>query len=353
MQGNKGLINIICRSVVALCLLALLSAAIAYWQLERYMDEPLAIDMPGMELQLPQGGNLYSLSRQLGQQNVLSSPRWLRIYNRLFVFDKSIKAGEYWLPSGISARQLLEKLHTGDVRYFQLTLVEGWTLVDVKEALSKQKKLIKKLPQGSITAQTLSIDTEHNSLEGLFFPDTYRYYSSTTDQELLQQAHKRLNKVLQQEWQQRASGLPYETPYEALIMASLIEKETGVAVERSVIAGVFVRRLKKGMRLQTDPTIIYGLGDSFAGNLRRSHLNDAGNLYNTYRHNGLTPTPIALAGREAIHAALHPAEGSALYFVAKGDGSHYFSSNLDEHRKAVQKYQITQRRKDYSSAPKK
>jgi UPF0755 protein len=156
--------------------------------------------------------------------------------------------------------------------------------------------------------------------------------------------------VLQQEWQGRASGLPYETPYEALIMASIIERETGLVQEREQIAGVFVRRLHKGMRLQTDPTVIYGLGSGYDGNLRRKHLNDVSNPYNSYRHGGLPPTPIALPGRAAIHAALHPAEGDALYFVARGDGGHVFSATLAEHERAVRKYQL-RRRKDYRSSP--
>jgi UPF0755 protein len=157
--------------------------------------------------------------------------------------------------------------------------------------------------------------------------------------------------VLNAEWESRSAGLPYDSPYDALIMASLVEKETAVASERERIAGVFVRRLAKKMRLQTDPTIIYGLGAQFDGNLRSRHLKDSSNRYNTYRHHGLPPTPIALVGREAIHAALHPAEGEALYFVARGDGSHHFSTTLDEHNRAVRKYQIERRREDYRSVP--
>ncbi|MEK9765717.1 MAG: endolytic transglycosylase MltG, partial [Thalassolituus sp.] len=182
------------------------------------------------------------------------------------------------------------------------------------------------------------------------YPDTYVYHRNEPVSSVIRQAHERLQKVLEEEWQQKAASLPYKTPYDALIMASIIEKETGVASERPVIAGVFVRRLQKGMRLETDPTVIYGLGDSFEGNLTRAHLRDSSNKYNTYRNKGLPPGPIALAGRAAINAALHPAPGTELYFVAKGDGSHYFSSTLSEHNDAVRRFQL-RRREDYRSAP--
>jgi UPF0755 protein len=187
--------------------------------------------------------------------------------------------------------------------------------------------------------------------EGLFFPDTYVFSGATSDRDILRQAYRRMQSVLAEEWNSRAPNLPYRDAYEALIMASIVERETGVASERPTIAGVFVRRLQRDMPLQTDPTIIYGLGAGFDGNLRRRDLEDATNPFNTYTHRGLPPTPIALAGRAAIRAALQPASGDALYFVGKGDGSHQFSATLDEHEKAVRRYQIEQRRQDYRSRP--
>jgi UPF0755 protein len=188
------------------------------------------------------------------------------------------------------------------------------------------------------------------SPEGLFFPDTYSYSRTDSDLGILSLAYRRMQEVLDRSWQGRQVGLPYANAYEALVMASVVEKETGLAAEREQIAGVFVRRLRTNMRLQTDPAVIYGLGSGFDGNLRRRHLEDSANPYNTYQHKGLPPTPIALPGRAAIEAALHPATGSELYFVARGDGSHQFSDTLAEHLRAVKTYQFT-RRKNYRSAP--
>ncbi|MGJ8687866.1 MAG: endolytic transglycosylase MltG, partial [Spongiibacteraceae bacterium] len=190
------------------------------------------------------------------------------------------------------------------------------------------------------------------SPEGLFFPDSYEYIRGDSNVEILRRSYKRLTDILMDEWQGRDTSVPYSNPYEALIMASIVERETGAPEERAMIAGVFVRRLKMGMRLQTDPTIIYGLGERYDGNLRKSHLLDATNRYNTYQHHGLPPTPIALVGREAIHAALHPADSKNLYFVAKGDGSHRFSATLDAHEAAVREFQINKRKRNYRSAPK-
>lgn len=337
------------RGLVALAVLGCIALAIAAYQLQRYLDTPLQIAEPGIEYSLQRGATLGTLAYDLDRQGVLTHPRWLTGYARLSGRGRTVKAGDYWLQPGLTPRQLLQKLESGDILYFQLTLVEGWTLQQVLAYLRTLPRLQQSL-QSPLTPEQLGVDWQ-GSLEGMLFPDTYHFHSGDSDRSVLQQAFHRLQEVLLEEWQQRADKLPYASPYEALTMASLVEKETGYAPERPIIAGVFVRRLDKNMRLQTDPTVIYGLGPDFDGNLRSRHLKDAGNPYNTYRHHGLPPTPIALAGREAIHAALHPADGDALYFVARGDGSHHFSATLEEHQRAVRKYQIEQRRKDYSSSP--
>lgn len=322
------------------------------------------IGSEGVVVNLKKGGSLSSLAYDLQKQGILNYPKLIIAYSRLSNTGRSVKAGEYHLEVGLTPLMLLQKIERGDVKYYQLTLVEGWNLVQVLQSLkehNKLKKLLSNIDKSSFSLsgfnsadlnKQLTSNLTAGSMEGLLFPDTYSYSSSTSDIDILKQAYKRLESVLQQEWSLRDNDLPYDNAYQALIMASLVEKETGDPSERAKIAGVFVRRLNKGMRLQTDPSVIYGLGPSFDGNLKSRHLKDGRNAFNTYRHHGLPPTPIALAGREAIRAALHPKQGGSLYFVAKGDGSHYFSSTLDEHRKAVQKYQVRQRRKNYTSAPK-
>jgi len=232
---------------------------------------------------------------------------------------------------------------------YSLTLVEGWNFRQVRSALAKHEKIEQTLDGLSDSEVMAKLGHEGVFPEGRFFPDTYRFVRGMTDAQLLEKAYDRLDKVLAQEWEQRDPGVPYTTPYQALIMASLVEKETGVPQERGQIAGVFVRRMKIGMPLQTDPTVIYGLGERYNGKLTRAHLREP-TPYNTYTIPGLPPTPIAMVGREAIYAALHPADGTSLYFVAKGDGSHTFSDDLDAHNSAVREFQI-KRRADYRSSP--
>jgi UPF0755 protein len=263
-----------------------------------------------------------------------------------------IKAGEYRLPAGTTPREMVGMLVRGNVINYDVTLIEGWTYRQALQELHSQAKLGKKLLEDSDMdlLRKLGLDEKYPHPEGLFFPDTYQYQRGETDVDILLRAHSRLLNVLDTQWASRATNLPYDNKYQALIMASIVEKETGLASERPDIAGVFVRRLQKGMRLQTDPTVIYGLGDSYQGNLTRKHLVTPG-PYNSYTNAGLPPTPIALVGEAAIEAALHPADSNSLYFVAKGDGSHYFSQTLEEHINAVRKFQIKQRSSQYRSAP--
>ena len=246
-------------------------------------------------------------------------------------------------------RNVLKKWLAGDVVEYSITLVPGWNFKQVRAALKQKDTLAATIDTLTDQAVMNALGAEDRHPEGMFYPDTYRYVKGTKDIDVLKQAFVRLDSVLNEEWQQRSEGLPYKDPYQALIMASLIERETGAAHERQEIAGVFIRRPKLGMLLQTDPTVIYGMGDAYRGRITRADLRRP-TPYNTYVNPGLTPTPIALAGREAIYAAPHPAEGKSLYFVARGDGTHVFSETLDAHNKAVRQYQL-KRRADYRSSP--
>jgi UPF0755 protein len=332
-----------------------LMASLALWGgvtwYQQGLRQPLAI-AGELALEVPRGGSLGQVVRELGREGVIERPGVLLAYARLHGRGGQIHAGEYLIAPGTTSLELLGILESGRVRLFSVTLVEGWTLAQARAALARAPRLrqtLQDVPAAQLLAELQIDDAPAAAPEGLFFPDTYTFTGQTADRDILLQAYRRMQEVLAREWSLRREGLPYKNAYEALIMASIVEKETGVPEERPDIAGVFVRRLQKAMLLQTDPTVIYGLGTGFDGNLRRLHLGDAGNPYNTYAHAGLPPTPIALPGEAAIRAALQPRDGDALYFVARGDGSHYFSATLDEHQRAVQKYQVQQRRGDYRS----
>ncbi|WP_438951368.1 endolytic transglycosylase MltG [Porticoccus sp.] len=316
--------------------------------ISRHLDTPMQLDEEGFVFTVPSGSSLTFLSRSLAETGILTWPDLLVAWSRITGQSK-IKAGEYRLKSGDTPKDLLEMLTEGSVLQYQITFPEGLRFAEWLDLLNQQPKL-KKLLTGLSEEKiidNLSLEIEH--LEGWFFPDTYLYSYGDSDRDILSQAHQRMNLVLAEEWQQRIPDLPYRSSYEALILASIVEKETGIISERGEIAGVFVRRLKRGMKLQTDPTIIYGLGDDYQGYIKRRHLQQA-TPYNTYLIEGLPPTPIAMPGRGAIHAVLNPAEGDGLFFVAKGDGSHYFSATYEEHLKAVRQFQL-QRRSDYRSTP--
>jgi len=305
-------------------------------------------------LAIQPGDTVGKIAYRLASDDVLTHPKLFILYAKLSE-QTHLEVGEYRLPAKITPKQLLTELRSGDVVTYSVTLVEGLTFKNFLAILNKQEKIINTLDSEASSdaifqqlKAELKLDIDHP--EGWFYPDTYQYVANTKDVDILLQAHKKMQRVLAEEWENKAKNLPYKNAYEALIMASIVEKETGVAYERPEIAGVFVRRLQKGMRLQTDPTIIYGLGDSYKGNIRRKHLRQP-TPYNTYVIDGLPPTPIAMPGRKAIHAALHPKDGKSLFFVAKGDGSHQFSETLKQHNRAVQKYQIQKRAKNYRSAP--
>lgn len=329
--------------------LLLVSTGAYYW--EKSLNKPISGLVSNQLIVVERGTSLTRFVQEMSQRGVFSHPRIMRWYLRWYRPSFVLKAGEYHLTAGMSENEFLRGLEVGDVVQHRITMVEGENLNAMLKRLGAADALRHTVPQGiamGALAKQLGIDLDH--LEGWFLPETYQYTRGSSDVDLLRRMHSAMVAVLESEWSARDEGLPYSEAFEALIMASLVEKETGVAEERRQIAGVFVRRLQKGMRLQTDPSVIYGLGAEYTGNLTRRHLRED-TAYNSYTRHGLPPTPIAMPGREAIHAALHPTSGTALYFVAKGDGSHKFSDTLEEHREAVQHYQVLRRRADYQSSP--
>lgn len=304
---------------------------------------------PGHRLEVMRGDTLGGVLRRLEAEHLVPSGLPLRLYVR-YTGRERIHAGEYALDAGETPRTLLDKLERGLVIRYQVTFPEGWTFTDWLRLLHQQPKIRHTLAEKTSAEIADLLAIENGNPEGWLAPDTYQYIADDTDLDLLRRAVQRTRAIIAPLWEARAPELPYQSAYEALIMASIIEKETGVAAERAEIAGVFVRRLLNKMPLQTDPTVIYGLGGDYQGNLTRDHL-QAPSPYNTYLNIGLPPTPIANPGADAIRAAFQPAAGTALYFVARGDGSHQFSATLAEHLRAVRHYQLERRRADYRSAP--
>lgn len=325
---------------LALVLVLLLMAVggVAIWA-DRYLNEPMNLASEVHLLDVANGRSLTSVVNELAEQGILRHPRILAAYGRFSGTAQSIQAGEYELKLGTTPRLLLEQLVQGRVKLHALTIVEGWTVAELLEAVRAHPAIEQTLDSDTPDDLAMAVGIGSAHPEGWFFPETYRFPRATTDIDLLRRAHALMQERLSEAWDARQSGLILDTPYQALILASIIERETALESERAEIAGVFARRLEKGMRLQTDPTVIYGLGASFNGNLTRKHL-ETDTPYNTYTRFGLPPTPIALPGRDALRAAVNPARGDALYFVATGreDGSHYFTATLSEHNAAVAKY---------------
>ncbi len=324
--------------LIGLIVLALIAGVGAFYVYQQSINTPLALE-EDYRLQVPQGASLRRVATELEAEGVLPEALWLRVYGRVSGKASQIKAGEYALPVGTTPVELLDKLVSGEVVQYQLTIVEGWTFAQLMTVMAQHEALEHTL-QGLDGAEIMQrLGTSETHPEGWFYPETYRFPRGTTDLAFLRRAHQMMRQRLEQEWEGRAEGLPLKSPYEALILASIIERETGVPSERDRIAGVFVRRLQRGMRLQTDPTVIYGMGDAFDGDIRYRDLR-RDTPYNTYTRSGLPPTPIAMPSGEALHAALHPADGDELYFVSRGDGSHVFSATLEEHNRAVRRYQL-------------
>lgn len=317
----------------ALCLALLLTAWLGWYGLR-----PVTLRTDPADFSIKPGSGLRSATRQIVESGVELNALQFNLLGRLLGKARIIKAGSYEIGRGITPLALLNKLTAGEVTQAELVFIEGWTFRQMRAALDADAEVRHDSTALSDAEIMARLGAAGRSPEGLFFPDTYLFAKGTSDLYVLKRAYKAMDRQLQVAWQQRAPDLPYRNPYDALIMASVIEKETGQATDRALIGGVFVNRLRIGMMLQTDPTVIYGLGEKFDGNLRKKDLL-ADTPHNTYTRSGLPPTPIAMPGRASLAAALNPAKITALYFVARGDGSSEFSRTLAEHERAVAKYQ--------------
>jgi UPF0755 protein len=326
------------RIAASVLALAAVSAFLATQWMEHVMTVALPVKAP-MTLVVEKGSNLKTIARDLEARGALPHPRlWVWQARRLGLAGR-IHAGDYEIAPGTTSAQLLDKLVKGDVILRELTIVEGSTFADLRRALAAHPAINHTLREADAATVMARIGAPGVHPEGQFFPDTYRFAAGTTDFEILKQAHDELRRRLAAAWAARAAEVPLANDYEALILASIVEKESALPIERARIAGVFVRRLRLGMRLQSDPTVIYGLGETYDGNIRRRDL-QADTAFNTYTRAGLPPTPIALPGEGALRATVRPDDSGALYFVATGepDGSHYFSATLAEHDAAVRRF---------------
>lgn len=304
-----------------------------------YARTPIPLEHSPFVFSLKQGSSLKSAAHQIQQAGGLRNEMLFVLLGRGLRKAAQIKPGNYQLEHEVTPLQLLNMISKGQVEHSSLTIIEGSTFKELRETLNAEPTLRHDSAALSVAEILKRIGADEHDAEGLFFPDTYNYDKGSSDIIVLKRAYQLMQRNLQEAWKKRDSSLPFETPYEALILASIVEKETGQPSDRPMIASVFVNRLRKNMRLQTDPTVIYGMGDKFDGNLRKRDLT-RDTPYNTYTRNGLTPTPICLPGLAALQSTLHPAPSRALYFVARGDGTSQFSSTLVEHNNAVNTYQI-------------
>jgi len=324
---------------------ALISAAYLGWVWNRSLDSEETVVI------IQSGASLGGASRLLEQKKILSNTWSFKLLAYVRGDSRKIRAGEYRIEKNITQHRLLNQLVSGKVIEYPLVVIEGWNFRELRAVLEAAPNLEKLLTGKTDSEIMRAIGQDGLHPEGRFYPDTYLYSVGDSDVSILKRAFAKMEQTLNSEWQKRDPEVPLSDSYEALILASIIEKETGQSGERSMISGVFVNRLRKRMRLQTDPTVIYGMGLRYRGNIRLNDLKKD-TPYNTYTRGGLPPTPIAMPGVKAIRAALHPLETRALYFVARGDGGHVFSNTLKEHNSAVVKYQIGRnRKKDYRSSP--
>jgi UPF0755 protein len=323
------------KFLAIIVILALAVAAAVYFWTQRPLIEE---GNPSIEFSIKPGSSVRSSTRQIAEAGVPVNPVLLDLLARLTGKSGKLKAGNYELKPGTTPLGLIDQLVRGEFAQEALSIIEGWTFRQMRMAIDAHPALKHDTAQLSDKELLAKIAPQYTYPEGLFFPDTYRFAKGSSDIQVYKQAHGLMLKRLNDAWAKRDPSLPYKSPYEALIMASIVEKETGQKSERDMIAGVFINRLKRGMLLQTDPTVIYGIGEKFDGNIRRRDL-ETDTPYNTYKRVGLPPTPIALPGFEALAAALSPAKTEALYFVSRGNGTSEFSNNLNDHNRAVNKYQ--------------
>jgi len=328
------------RVILIVFVLALVAASYFYLDYRKFAEMPLTIARPDATVDIARGETYRTIVEHLRASGITqASPWYWRALGRELRIEGKLHAGEYALTPGLTPRQLLQKMAAGDVLQHHFTIVDGWTFKQLRVALAGDAGLAQTVTTMSDEDLAKKLGIEDGHSEGWFLPETYSWIKGDSDLDVLKNAHAAMQKTLDRLWNARTPDVGLESPYQALILASIVEKETGKPEERPLIAGVFLRRLRFHMRLQTDPTVIYGMGDNYDGNIRKIDL-EADTPFNTYTRDGLPPTPIALPGTPALEATLHPAPGDALYFVARGDGSHEFSATLDEHNRAVQKYQL-------------
>lgn len=329
--------RIILWTALAVLILGVTLLLWANHQWQNFLKQPLTTNNRTLIYKLKTGTSVKTVARDLQRMGLIKHSQFFVLLARFKNKTRHLQAGEYRISAGLTAPQLLKKMVNGEVNYYKFTIVEGWTFKELMHAIEKNPHITHDLQANNAKQIAVTLGLAHNNPEGLFFPSTYRFTADTSDISILKRANEKMRKLLQQDWQQRSARLPYKNSYQALIVASMIEKETALNKEKPIIAGVIVRRLKSRMLLQIDATVIYGVNKKGNEPLTKKDLRNR-SPYNTYRHRGLPPTPIAMPGAQSIWAALHPKRGRAMYYVAKGNGSHYFSANLAQHKQAVNQY---------------
>ncbi len=324
-------------ALTTLAIAGLVTTFVLFQQFESYRDSDVLLSTEPTLFDVQRGSSWRAIANGLKASGLVDDADRLYWYGRFADDTSGLKAGQYELPAEATPSELIDIFSSGKVVQFQVTLVEGWTVKQVLNRLKSNEDLVKVIQSTTAEelAKELELDVDHS--EGMFLAETFLFENGTSDKDILLRAHADLKRVLDEAWENRGEDLPLETPYQALTLASIVEKETALAEERPQVAGVFTLRLKKGMLLQTDPTVIYGMGDAYKGNIRKRDL-ERDTPYNTYTRPGLTPTPIAIVGKSAIEAAVQPNETGHLYFVANGEGGHTFSKTYQQHQRAVRKY---------------